>query len=150
VDLVESPALARILVREAAARVPGHFTNIQAGLRLARRLLKRHPGRNRQVLCITDGEPTAHLEGGELVLAYPTTERTAAATLEEVRRCAGEGIELSFLALEEDAAATGLRSIIDRMARAARGVAVHCTPGRLGRCVLDCFAGGRRTRHPIS
>ena len=67
--------------------VPEHFTNIQAGLRFARHYLRRHPAANKQIICVTDGEPTAHLEGGDLVLMYPPSERTARATLEEVHAC---------------------------------------------------------------
>jgi uncharacterized protein with von Willebrand factor type A (vWA) domain len=126
--------------------VPEHFTNIQAGLRCARHALRRDPARNRQVICVTDGEPTAHLEGNELVLSYPPGERTALATLEEVRRCAGEGIRLSTFALVEDPYYLGLRNFVEQMARQSRGVAVYGSPGRLGRFVLDSFAGGRRSR----
>ena len=64
--------------------VPEHFTNIQAGLRFACNYLRKHPAANKQIICITDGEPTAHLEGRELVLVYPPSERTARHTLAEV------------------------------------------------------------------
>src|SRR5881227_2126633 len=36
-------------------------TNMHAGFLLSRRLLARHKGSNKQVIMITDGEPTAHL-----------------------------------------------------------------------------------------
>src|SRR5262249_42409484 len=51
-------------------------TNMQHALQLARQLLARHRGGNRQVLMITDGEPTAHLEGSEAYFDYPPTRRT--------------------------------------------------------------------------
>src|SRR5262249_40390407 len=65
--------------------VPEHFTNIQAGLRFAGHALQKQPAGNKQIICITDGEPTAHLEGRDLVLMYPPSERTGRATLEEVQ-----------------------------------------------------------------
>src|SRR5262245_42197173 len=83
-------------------RVPQHFTNIHAGLRLARSVLTRQPGVNKQIIVITDGEPTAHLEGREVVLIYPPAEKTAMHTLTEVRHCANAGIRVSSFALIED------------------------------------------------
>ena len=38
-------------------------TNLQHGLLLARRILERHPAANKEIVVITDGEPTAHFEG---------------------------------------------------------------------------------------
>ena len=72
-------------------RVPQHFTNIHAGLRLARSVLTRQPATNKQIIVITDGEPTAHIEGREVVLIYPPAEKTATHTLAEVRNCANAG-----------------------------------------------------------
>ena len=49
---------------------------------------------------ITDGEPTAHIEGREVVLIYPPAEKTATHTLAEVRKCANLGIRVSSFALD--------------------------------------------------
>ena len=51
--------------------VPQHFTNIHAGLQFARRILKKQPAQNQQIITITDGEPTAHIEARDLYLIYP-------------------------------------------------------------------------------
>ena len=51
---------------------------------LARQLLARHKGGNKQIIMITDGEPTAHLEGSQPEFAYPPTRRTLQETLKEV------------------------------------------------------------------
>ena len=88
-------------------RVPQHFTNIDAGLRLARSHLARQAAQNKQIIVITDGEPTAHIEGREVVLIYPPSEQTARATLAEVKRCASSGIRISSFALIEDYFYTG-------------------------------------------
>ena len=48
-------------------------TNMHAGFVLARQLLARHKGGNKQIIMITDGEPTAHLEGGVADFNYPPT-----------------------------------------------------------------------------
>ena len=46
-------------------------TNLHHALMLARKLLSREKGATKQVLLITDGEPTAHLEGERAYFAYP-------------------------------------------------------------------------------
>src|SRR5205085_7134236 len=85
VSIFDHRVFLRISLDHPPKFVPEHFTNIQAGLQFARRLLQREPVRNKQIICVTDGEPTAHVEGRDLVLIYPPGERTARATLEEVR-----------------------------------------------------------------
>ncbi|MDQ3328375.1 MAG: VWA domain-containing protein, partial [Chloroflexota bacterium] len=66
-------------------------TNLEHGLMLARRLLSKHNG-NKQIIVVTDGEPTAHLEHGRVIFNYPPLRETYTATLAEVRRCTTERI----------------------------------------------------------
>jgi uncharacterized protein with von Willebrand factor type A (vWA) domain len=77
-------------------QVPPHFTNIQHGLSLARRLLATQDTPNRQIVLITDGLPTAHFEGQMLYLLYPPDPRTEAATLREGQACQREGITINL------------------------------------------------------
>ena len=58
-----------------------HFTNIQHGLQLARRLLAAQDTPNRQIILITDGLPTAHFEAHWLYMLYPPNPRTETVTL---------------------------------------------------------------------
>ena len=51
-------------------------TNLQHALELAREKLRPERGKNRQIIVITDGEPTAHIEDGEVFFQYPPTRRT--------------------------------------------------------------------------
>ena len=140
IGLFDSRAALR--VPRDAPNVPEHFTNIQGALRLARRLLLQSGAGDRQVICVTDGEPTAHEEDGHLVLAYPCRPETARCTLAEARRGARAGFRLSVFGLvDEDAA--GLRSFVARLALAGSGRAVCCSAGHLGRLVLDRLLGGR-------
>src|SRR5207237_693713 len=62
-------------------------TNMQHGLMLARRLLARDPGENKQIIIVSDGEPTAHLENGRPVLFYPPLPETFHKTPLGERRC---------------------------------------------------------------
>lgn len=80
-------------------QVPPHFTNIQHGLHLARRILGAQDTPNKQIVLITDGLPTAHFEGSHLYLLYPATARTEDATLREALLCAREGITINMFLL---------------------------------------------------
>ena len=61
-------------------------TNLHHALMLSRKLLSKEKGGTRQILVVTDGEPTAHLEGDRAFFAYPPSHRTELETLKEVRR----------------------------------------------------------------
>jgi uncharacterized protein with von Willebrand factor type A (vWA) domain len=80
-------------------QVPPHFTNLQHGLSMARRLLASVDTPNRQIVLITDGLPTAHFEGQMLYLLYPPDPRTESATLREGLACQREGITINLFLL---------------------------------------------------
>jgi Ca-activated chloride channel family protein len=146
VSLYDSRVHLRFSLDQPPARIPQHFTNIHAGLRLARSRLMRQPVSNKQIIVITDGEPTAHLEGRDVVLIYPPSEKTAIHTLGEVRRCAAAGIRVSSFALIEDYYYLGLVNFVQQMARESRGVAAYCSTDNLGQLVFESFVGGRHSR----
>ena len=58
---------------------------------LARRILGRAARGEREIVVITDGEPTAHFEDGQVEFSYPPTRRTISETLREVARCTRDG-----------------------------------------------------------
>jgi len=149
VSIYDSRVFMRVNLDNPPEFVPEHFTNIQAGLKFAREHLRKQAAVNKQIICITDGEPTAHLEGRELVLMYPPHERTSRATLQEVRACVQAGIQLSTFALIEDYFYLGLVNFVDQMARIGQGLAIYCNAGELGGYVLDSFARGRRSRKKL-
>jgi uncharacterized protein with von Willebrand factor type A (vWA) domain len=146
VSMYDSRIYLRFDLDRPQGRVPQHFTNIHAGLRLARSHLLRQGAPNKQIIVITDGEPTAHIEGREVVLIYPPAEKTAAHTLNEVRRCASAGIRVSSYALIEDYFYLGLVNFVQEMARVSNGVAAYCSVEDLGKFVFESFIGGRHTR----
>ena len=80
-------------------QVPPHFTNLQHGLSLARRMLATQDTPNRQIVLITDGLPTAHFEGEMLYLLYPPDPRTEASTLREGGLCHRDGITINLFLL---------------------------------------------------
>jgi uncharacterized protein with von Willebrand factor type A (vWA) domain len=81
------------------ALIPPHFTNIQHALQLARQLLGAQDTPNKQVILLTDGLPTAHFEGPELLLLYPPDPRTEEATMREAMLCRREGITINLFLL---------------------------------------------------
>jgi uncharacterized protein with von Willebrand factor type A (vWA) domain len=149
VSLFDSHVRLRIDLDRPPRRVPEHFTNIHAGLQFARRLLRRQPAVNRQIIIVTDGEPTAHVEGRQLVLIYPPADKTARLTLAEAQRCAKEGIHISSFALIEDYFYLGLVNFVEQLAQVTGGVSATCQAGDMGNMVIDSFVGGRRKRRRL-
>ena len=135
---------ARELRPEALAELTWHGyeygTNLQHGLMLARRILARQRGGNRQVVVITDGEPTAHFENGQVEFSYPPTRRTIQETLREVQRCTRDGITINTFMLERSRALAEFVALVTRL---NRGRAFYATPERLGEYVLVDFVSGR-------
>jgi len=116
-------------------------TNMQHALMLARDLLGRHKGSNRQIIMITDGEPTAHFEGGRGEFSYPPTWRTYQETLKEVQRCTRERITINTFMLEQSHA---LISFVDQVTKINRGRAFFSTPERLVEYILVDFVNQKR------
>lgn len=146
VSLFDSKVHLRISLDQPPKRVPQHFTNIHAGLKLARNMLMRETTPNKQIILITDGEPTAHIEGRDLLLIYPPSQKTANATLAEAKNCAAAGIRVSSFALIEDYYYFGLVNFVGELARVTRGVAGYCTAEQLGQAVFENFTTGRKQR----
>ncbi len=118
-------------------------TNLQHGLMLARRILAREAAANKEIVVITDGEPTAHFEDGQVEFSYPPTRRTITETLREVQRCTKDGITINTFMLERSRA---LAEFVAHMTKLNRGRAFYATPERLGEYVLVDFVGRRTKR----
>ena len=122
-------------------------TNMQHGFQLARSLLAKHRG-NRQIIMITDGEPTAHLEdNGRAYFAYPPTYKTIQQTLREVRRCTRDRVVINTFMLERG---PYLTEFINQMTRINKGRAFFVSPERLGEYLLVDYVSGRQRRRASS
>jgi uncharacterized protein with von Willebrand factor type A (vWA) domain len=117
-------------------------TNMQHGFQLARSLLAKHRG-NRQIIMVTDGEPTAHLDNGRVYFAYPPTFRTIQETLKEVRRCTRDRIVINTFMLERG---PYLTEFIEQMTRINKGRAFFVSPERLGEYILVDYVSGKQRR----
>jgi uncharacterized protein with von Willebrand factor type A (vWA) domain len=118
-------------------------TNLQHALIIARQLLGRSTGGNREIVVITDGEPTAHIEAGQVEFAYPPTLRTVQSTLREVGRCTREGIVINTFMLERS---RYLSEFVDLMSRINRGRAFYVEPEHLGEYVLVDYVSKKTKR----
>jgi uncharacterized protein with von Willebrand factor type A (vWA) domain len=136
--------VAREIKPEALPEVSWDFvygTNMQHGFLLARRMLARQSG-TKQIIMITDGEPTAHItDSGEPLFHYPPIPATIDATLTEVMRCTKEGIRINTFMLD---ATPYLQNFIEKLTQMNRGRAFFTTPETLGDYVLVDFIEQRR------
>ncbi|MGC4189892.1 MAG: VWA domain-containing protein [Thermomicrobiales bacterium] len=118
-------------------------TNLQHALQLARETLASQRGKDRQIIVITDGEPTAHLIDGEVYFAYPPTQETFEATLKEVIRCTRDDITINTFLLEQT---PYMAAFIGDLMRVNRGRVIDASPTRLGSYVLRDFMRQRTIR----
>ena len=118
-------------------------TNMHHAFMMSRKLLAKHKGCTRQIIMVTDGEPTAHLDHGVPYFSYPPSPQTIRETLKEGRRCAQEGIVINTFMLENS---YPLIDFINLLSRVNRGRAFYASPDKLGEYVLVDFLNNRRTR----
>jgi uncharacterized protein with von Willebrand factor type A (vWA) domain len=142
--LVGFSEVGRILTAEQLPEVSWDLvygTNMQHGFQLARQLLARQTG-TKQIIMITDGEPTAHINRwGEPEFHYPPIRETVDATLLEVSRCTREDIRINTFMLDPD---PGLRRFVENLTRLNKGRAFFTSPETLGDYVLVDFLRQRR------
>ena len=117
-------------------------TNMQHAFNLAGRLLKQHPRATRQVIMVTDGEPTAHLEGDEVFFSWPPVPKTIELTLAEAVRLSKAGVTLNIFMLEES---PGLARFMERLARRTSGRVFLMDDRDVGDFVLRDYVS-RRSR----
>ena len=116
-------------------------TNMHHALMLARRLLARHTGGTRQIIMISDGEPTAHLERGRSQFSYPPSPTTIRETLKEVRRCTREGITINTFMLDRN---YYLKEFVNNLAKINGGRVFFTTPDKLGEYILVDYVQHKR------
>jgi uncharacterized protein with von Willebrand factor type A (vWA) domain len=131
-------------------KAPQHFTNLHMGLQLARRVLKRRSAENKQLFIITDGQPTAHVEGDFVYLLYPPDPRSTVATLKEAVLAVREGCRISTFALIEDYWGMDWVGFVDQLTKLTKGVAFYTSSGELASCVMESYLSGRKKKSFIA
>jgi uncharacterized protein with von Willebrand factor type A (vWA) domain len=142
--LVGFSEVARVLMPEQLPEVSWDFvygTNMQHAFVLARQLLARQTG-TKQIIMITDGEPTAHItSSGGVFFNYPPVRETIEVTLSEVMKATREGIRINTFMLD---ATNALTAFIERLTAINRGRAFFTTSENLGDYVLVDFIEHKR------
>ncbi len=117
-------------------------TNLHHALLLAGQFLDRHPGTQRIVMVVTDGEPTAHLlPSGEGWFTWPPSQETIDETVAQVDRMTRRRVPVSWFRLGDD---PGLARFLDGMARRNGGRVLAVNADRLGDYVVTDYV---RSRH---
>ena len=116
-------------------------TNLQHALALSRHLMRRQQG-ERQIVVVTDGEPTAHLmENGQPYFAWPPVRETLEKTMAEVLRCTKAGIIINIFALDIERSQF---PFVEQIARVNGGRTFYTSVDELGAYALDDFVRHHR------
>ena len=116
-------------------------TNMHHAFILAQKLLSKHKVGTRQIIMISDGEPTAHLERGRSFFAYPPSPVTIRETLKEVKRCTDKGIVINTFMLDRN---YYLKEFVNDMAKINKGRVFYTTPEGLGEYILVDYVAHKR------
>lgn len=125
-----------------------HGTDIKEALRYARQLLGPHKAANRQIILITDGEPTAATldQGGRLHSGWGSAllhGRIVRETLKEVKRCTLSGITINTFMLGVD---YYRRGFIDQLSRINTGRVFYTSPDQMGNYIVVDYIANKRKR----
>ncbi|GHO90870.1 hypothetical protein KSF_009180 [Reticulibacter mediterranei] len=119
-------------------------TNMAHGLMLARQLLARHRGVNKQIIMITDGGPTVWYEeqegyrGWQFAFPSPYAEQQ---TLLEVQRCTRDGITINTFMLYDD---DWMQAFVNQMAEINHGRTFYADKDNLGEYLLVDYLNSKR------
>jgi uncharacterized protein with von Willebrand factor type A (vWA) domain len=116
-------------------------TNLQHALALSRHLLRNERG-ERQIVVVTDGEPTAHLTAsGEPFFSWPPVHETLERTMAEVLRCTKAGITINTFALDIERSQF---PFVEQIAKVNGGRLFYTDVHDLGTYALDDFVKHRQ------
>jgi uncharacterized protein with von Willebrand factor type A (vWA) domain len=118
-------------------------TNVQHALILARQLIAKNRSANKQIILISDGQPTAYVENGMVYSQIPTSRRCLAMTLNEVKKCTQAGIEINtFMLPSYDYS----NYFVERMSRINHGKVFFTSPNELGKYLFVDYLSHKKTR----
>ena len=109
------------------------YTNMEEGFSLAEKYLSRQKGKNKQIILISDGEPTAHRENDLLFFQFPPHPLTLQKTLQMAKRCTTKGITINTFMLGRK---KNIAEFVNQLARVNRGRIFFTDSDNLGRYVL--------------
>ena len=118
-------------------------TNMEHALLLSEKLLSQHKSGTKQVILISDGEPTVHFVNGRTQFNYPPTRATLRATYRAVQRCTKRDISINTFMLD---AGGYFAHFIDEVTKINGGRVFYTNPRRLGEYVLVDYITGKRSK----
>ena len=95
----------------------------------------------KQIILITDGEPTAHSEGGKLYFQFPPHPRTLDYTLEEVKRCTREGTVINTFMMVKS---NPLTNFVEELTKINQGRAYFADSDHLGEYIIVNYLDRKR------
>ncbi len=116
-------------------------TNMAHGLMLARQLLARHHGVNKQIIMITDGGPTMWFEDGAWQFGYPPNALAEQQTLLEAQRCTRERITINTFMLEDD---RWMVAFVNQLSAINHGRTFYADKNNLGEYLLVDYLNSKR------
>lgn len=119
------------------------YTNMQHAFMTARKLLDKDRSANKQIILISDGQPTAHIENGSIAFQIPTSRRCLEVTLKEVANCTRSGIVINTFMLQ---GADMFGYFVTRMARMNRGRVFFTSADDLGKYIIVDYISNKRTK----
>ncbi len=120
------------------------FTNMQDAIRVARKLLKKSPGDEKQIIMITDGQPTAYCVGGRVFVEWPVmgcSPNAMRETIKEVEEATRENIKINIFMVEDN---PQVEKFVEEVVRINKGRAFFTTPETLGKFLLLDFVSRKR------
>jgi uncharacterized protein with von Willebrand factor type A (vWA) domain len=118
-------------------------TNMHHAFMLAEQMLAKHRVGSRQILMISDGEPTAHLENGRSQFAYPPSPVTIRETLKAVKRVTEQDITINTFMLDRN---YYLKEFVNQLAKINGGRVFYSTPDKLGEYMLVDYVQHKRRK----
>lgn len=119
------------------------YTNMQHGFMTARKILSKERAANKQIIMVSDGMPTAHIESGQILFNLPTTRRCIDVTLREVNNCTRAGIVINVFMLPSHDI---FNIFVDKLARLNHGRVFFTEPGDLGKYIIVDYINNKRTK----
>jgi len=120
------------------------FTNIQHALQLAQKVLSSDPNPNKQIILITDGQPTAYCYKGAIHIEWPVfgiSPNAVRETIKEVRVVTKKGIKINTFMVDDN---PYLIRLVDEIVRINGGRVFYTTPNELGKYLLVDYISRKR------
>ena len=115
---------------------PVYGTNMEHAFNLAGRALAKQRDASKQVLLVTDGEPTAHLEGDGVYFNWPPVRETLEKTYREAMRLSRSGVTMNIFMLEQS---PGLAGFVERLAQIVQGRVFSGTGDEIGDMIVSDY-----------